>query len=117
MSQEITYDADGQLIRVRAWGHASINDMIASKVEIMRLNEIHGANTLIVDAREQETGPELFDIFDFGDAWPIEIRVAILAGSKTPKDILVLETVAVQRGKEIRVFYSESEALGWLQDA
>lgn len=117
MSQEITYDANSRLIRVRAWGHASISDMIASKAEIMRLHEIHGSNTLIVDAREQETGPEQFDIFEFGDAWPIEIRVAILAGSKTPEDILILETVAVQRGKSIRVFFNETQALDWLQES
>ncbi|MGI9238450.1 MAG: hypothetical protein ACR2QZ_13700 [Woeseiaceae bacterium] len=117
MSQEITYDEDDRLIRIRVWGQVSIDDMVASKVECMRLHENHGANTLIVDAREQETSAPLFDIFDFGDAWPREIRVAILAGSKTPEDLMFMETVAMQRGKIMRIFFSETEALDWLQDA
>ncbi|MGI9233882.1 MAG: hypothetical protein ACR2RD_09665 [Woeseiaceae bacterium] len=116
MSQEITYDADGRLIRITVWGQVSINDMVASRVESMRLHDIHGANTLIVDAREQETGPALFDIFDFGDAWPVAIQVAILVGRKTPEDLLFMETVAMQRGKKMRIFFSETEALDWLQD-
>lgn len=83
----------------------------------MRLHEIHGVNTLIVDAREQETSAALFDIFDFGDAWPVAIQVAILAGSKTPEDLMVIETVAMQRGKKMRIFFNETEALDWLQES
>lgn len=116
MAEEISYDADSQLMRVRVWGHDPISDMLASKVQIMQLHATHGATALLVDVREQDSSASLFDIFDFGDAWPTQIQVALLASSKTPEDIVLLETVAMQRGKKIRVFYSETEALDWLQE-
>jgi len=117
MGEEITYNADSRLMRVRVWGHDPISDMLASRAEIMQLHATHGATLLIVDVREQKTAASLFDIFDFGDSWPTEITVALLASAKTPDDIVMLETIAMQRGKRMRVFFSETEALDWLQES
>lgn len=117
MGEEVSYDADSRLMRVRVWGHDPIDDMLASRAEVIRLHATHGTTSLIVDVREQETSASLFDIFDFGDSWPSEVHVALLASSTTPEDVILLETVAMQRGKKIRVFFSETEALDWLQDS
>lgn len=117
MSEAVSYDADNQVMHVRVWGHDSISEMLASRAEVTRLYETHGTSRLIVDARDQETAPALFDIFDFGETWPRNIRVAILASSKTPEDILILETVANHRGKTIRVFFKEAEALEWIKES
>jgi hypothetical protein len=117
MGEEFTYDVDNALMRVRAWGPDPINDWYTSKVEVMKLHEERGANRLLVDVREQEESPPLFEILDFGDVWPATIRVAILAGRNTPEDMLIMETAARHRGKQIRVFFDETEALGWLDEA
>lgn len=114
MGNEVFYDADRLLMRVRSWGYDPIDDWLAAKAELLELHATHGADVLLVDVREQETGPPLFDILDFADAWPTTIRVAILVSKNTPDDMLYLETVAVQRGKQIRIFFGEPEALAWL---
>lgn len=114
MGEELTYDSESGLIRVRVWGHDSISDMQTQRLEVIRLHKAHGANSLLVDVRDQESAASLFDIFDFGDTWPAEVAVALWVSAKTPEDILLLETVAMQRGKEMRVFFSETEALAWL---
>lgn len=117
MGNEVIYDADRRLMRVRSWGHDPIGDWLAAKAKLLEIHEDNGADILLVDVREQETGPPLFDILDFGDAWPKTIRAAILIGKKTPSDMHYLETIAVQRGKQIRVFFGEPEALAWLDGA
>jgi hypothetical protein len=114
MSEELTYDADSQLMRVRVWGYDSISDMQAQRLEVIKLHEAHGVSSLLVDVREQKSSAPLFDIFDFGDTWPTGIRVALLVSTTTPDDVLFLETVAMQRGKKIRAFFSEEESLAWL---
>ena len=114
MSEELTYDAKSRLMRVRVWGHDSISDMQAQRLEVIKLHEAHGSNSLLVDVRDMGSTASLFDILDFGDTWPQDVNCAILASAKTPEDILFLETVAMQRGKKMRVFFSEAEALAWL---
>ena len=103
-------------MRVRAWGDEAITDWLASRREILRLNELHGATRLFVDARELEAAPPILDILDFGDDWPRNVRAAILIGKGTPEDVLFLDSVAVHRHIPMRVFYDEDEAMRWLTD-
>jgi hypothetical protein len=114
MGYEVTYDADRDMMGVRAWGRDRIDDWLKAKTELLQLHQANGTGILLVDVREQETSPDLFDILDFGDSWPASIRVALLVSRNTPRDMLYLETVAVQRGKQIRIFFGEPEALAWL---
>lgn len=116
MPEEVSYDHNADLIRIRVWGDDPIEDWLSSKQEVIRLHEMHGTSMLLVDVREQESAPAILDIFDFAEDWPQEIRVAILAGENTVDDVAFLETAAINRGKEMRLFYDESEALGWLRD-
>jgi hypothetical protein len=115
MTEKLSYDPTSRLIRIRVWGDDPISDWIVSKQEVMLLHEMHGANRLLVDVREQEVAPALFDILDFGDDWPTTIWLAVLVEKNTPDDVTFLETVATRRRKSIRIFFSEVEALDWLK--
>jgi len=114
MSEEVDFDDKSGLIRIRVWGDDPIENWIASRNEVIRLHEAHDACRLLVDVREQESTPTILDIFEFGESWPSAIRAAILMGANTSDDVVFLETVAVNRAKQIRVFYDEEDALRWL---
>ena len=114
MGETLTFDARNNLIQIRAWGYNPIDEWIRDRDEIIRLHGQHGVNRVLVDATEQVTAPSLLDIFDFGENWPTDIRVAIVIGKNTPEDVLFLETAASQRGKSIHVFFDQDEALSWL---
>lgn len=116
MPEEVSYDRDADLIRVRAWGDDPIEDWISSRQQVVELHETLGTSMLLVDVREQGSAPAILDIFDFAEDWPQEIRVAILIGENTNDDIAFLETAAINRGKEMHLFYEESDALKWLRD-
>lgn len=116
MPEEISYDRDANLIRIRVRGDDPIEDWLSSRQEVVRLHERHGASMLLVDVREQESAPAILDIFDFAEDWPQEILLAILAGENTTNDIAFLETAAMNRGKKVRLFYDEREALAWLRN-
>jgi len=117
MPEELTFDPSTGLIRIRAWGDEFITDWVASRNEILRLNAANGANRLFVDAREMVGVPSVLDILDFGDAWPENVRAAILIGKGTPEDVMFLDETATHRHKPIRVFYDEDEAMRWLQES
>jgi hypothetical protein len=117
MPEEVYYDADNMLMRIKVWGDDPIDDWIASRKQVVQLYEKHGAVMLLVDVRDQESAPGIMDVFDFGEDWPQEIRLAILIGENTPDDVQFLESVAVNHGKNIRIFYEEAECLRWLKES
>jgi len=116
MPENVSYDADAKLLRVHAWGLDAIENWYSSRQEVSRLAELHGVFQLLVDVRQVEVGPSVFDMFDFGDDWPAKIKVAILFGKTTPEDYGLMETVANIRSKNMKVFFSEDEALIWLRE-
>jgi hypothetical protein len=117
MSEEVIYDPNSMLIRIKVRGHDPIDDWIASRDRCVELYKEHGATMLLVDVREQESAPRVLDVFDFGEDWPQQIRLAILIGENTPEDVQFLETVAANRGKSIRMFYDEEDGLNWLRES
>ena len=116
MPEIVEYDAQENLIRVRAWGAGTIEDWLSSQEQVIQLHDKYGALQLLVDVREQESAPSIVDIYDFGAGWPHGIRTAILVGEKTREDQQFLETVAFNRGKQMRVFDTEADALNWLSE-
>ena len=116
MPEEVTFDPDNRLIRIRAWGDETIRDWTESMREILRLQKEHDVSRLFVDARALVHAPSVIDILDFGDAWPQDIRAAILIGKDTPEDVLFLDATATHRHKPMRVFYDAKEALRWLHE-
>jgi len=115
MSEELEYDSETRLVRIRLWGEDPIEDWIASKQEVIRLHESKGASKVLFDVRRQEAMPSVMDIFEFGERWPESIRVAIVMGPETSEDVTLLETGAINRAEDIRVFFDEDEALLWLE--
>jgi len=115
--EQVTYDVEIGLIRVRAWGVDTIDDWNSSKEQVLQLHATHGANKLLVDVREQESAPSTLEIFDFGSDWPVHIRTAIVSGDRTRDEQFFLETVAFNRAKQMRLFEKEDEALEWLASA
>ncbi len=114
MPEEVSYDRDANLIRVRAWGVDNIQTMLDSRNEVMRLAEKHQVFAVLVDVRELEVTASILDIFDFGQDFPPELKTALLAGEDTNEDVLFVETVAVNRSRQMQVFYDEDEAMRWL---
>jgi len=114
MPEQVTYDGDNRFIRVQAWGDDPISDWFASKQGVVELRRSRGTSMLLVDAREVQVAPPPFDILDFADAWPATLRTAILISRNTPSDIKIMETVALHRGKQVKIFFSRTEAADWL---
>ena len=114
MPEEVTFDSEKHLMRVRSWGECSIQDWESSKAQVLQLNSEHDCNILLVDVREQEASPKTMEILQFGANWPRSIRVALLIGPATLKDQNFLETVAVNRGIPMKDFTEEDEAMEWL---
>ena len=115
MPEHVSFDSEADLIRIRVWGANTIGDWDFSKAQVLRLVELHGNSRLLVDVRDGESAPSILELFEFGAQWPHHIRTAVLLGKNNREQHQFLETVALNRAKQLRVFDDEQQALAWLR--
>ena len=114
MPEEVTFDSERHLMRVRSWGKCTIQDWESSKAQVLQLNSEHVCDKLLVDVRDQDAAPEAGAVYFFGTNWPNSIRAAVLGRPATLKAQNFLGMVARNRGIPIMVFTDEAEATEWL---
>jgi len=116
MPDQITYDEKAHLVRVRVCGTTTIEEMTSSMNEVLDLHRAHGVTRLFIDLRDMLRAANTADLFEFGREWPQSLRAAILVGENAAEDIRFLETVAVNRGRDMQVFVNEAAAMDWLEE-
>jgi len=109
----ITVDARRRFLHFEFGQHATVRDWKEAQVAFLRLSEETGIRRTLVDVRRQEKAGPPLELFEFGQNIPSGMAFAVL-GSPRP-DHEFVETVAMNRGKNVRLFFGpEDEAIEWL---
>ena len=118
MPDEVRFNQELNLIEVRSFGVVTKSDIVGSIEKIRQIQEDTGVNRLLVDTTAQETLPNPIEIFEIFSAYPREIRTALLVKrtQTTAKDVEFVETVALNRGKTVRLHDDLEQALEWLAE-
>ncbi len=93
---------------------ANLKDSIAKVTQLAGQEKI---DKVLVDATEQEAMPSTLEIFTLFSGFPSHIQVAVITHETQPtrQDIYFAETVAQNRGKQIKMFTARTAALDWLK--
>ena len=111
----VTTDPQERFIRIQCSPRATVNDWRASLEAFMALAMETGIRRGLVDVRSQESesGPQM-ELFDFGSKLPPDMVFAVMSDARNHDHVFV-ETVALNRGKNVRLFFgAEEEAIEWL---
>ena len=110
----VAVDPARRLIRFRFGPQATVGDWKEAQAVFLRLSEETAIRRALVDIREQgDAGPKL-ELFEFGSNIPSGMVFAVLS-DRGRDDHQFVETVALNRGKSVRLFFgAEEEALAWL---
>jgi hypothetical protein len=116
MPDKIQVDEDRGIIEVESFGEVSKADIAQSISNVRQILIEKGINKILVDARKQETMPSTMGIFNLFSTFPREFRLALLAAQsqETEEDLSFAETVGMNRGVRLRIFYEKAQALRWL---
>lgn len=119
MPELVSLSEDKSYIIVKSFGNVEKGNPIESLKEVLKLHDELGINRVLVDVREIENVPKIFDIFSFGEKLAdstrkIAIRFAVLVGNKKTESSVFVETVVLNRGGTLRVFKDNESALEWL---
>ncbi len=73
-----------------------------------------GIAKVLIDARKLARPPNAIELFEFTRMLPGVMQFAIFISNWSDKDILFLETVAYNRGLNVKVFHKRNDGIEWL---
>jgi|SRR5688572_4969848 hypothetical protein len=113
MHASITVDEQRRFLRFQFDPSATLFDWKEAQAAFLRLSKETGIHRALVDVRNQTASGPPLDLFEFGHNLPTGAAFAVLSGPHRG-DHEFVETVALNRGKNVRLFGSEEEAIEWL---
>lgn len=114
MHGAVTVDAERGFLRFEFDPRATLSDWVEARAIFLRLSEETGFRRALVDVRKQPAAGPVMELFSFADGIPSGMAFAVL-GDPHSEDHKFVETVALNRGKNVRLFFgSEDEAIEWL---
>ena len=119
MPEVVTVNETLGIIEVRSYGEVSEQDLARSREQVSDIMREQGIMKVLVDAREETSLPSTFPLFLFGSSFAQSdilrsMTLAAVVSEMTKKHLAFIETVARNRGVEIRIFDSMDAALAWL---
>ena len=114
MHGAITVDAKRRFLRFQFDQRATVVDWVEARAIFLRLAEETGIRRALVDIRKQQATGPVMELYEFGHNIPSGMVFAVLSHPHS-EDHKFVETVALNRGKTVRLFFgSEEKAIEWL---
>jgi hypothetical protein len=106
------------LIEIVSFGIVSSQTISNSIKKAEEVFKLHGIKNLLVDTTEQDIMAGVLIIYRIFSTFPKQLNLALYVKKNqvTEEDIIFGETVAVNRGINMKVFYSKEDAAKWLNE-
>lgn len=119
MPEEVSILEDLEIIRVDSYGRVTEGDLLASMEEILAIQRESGLSRVFIDASRETALPSTHPLHQFGSVLSqnaTALKFAVLLSDRVREDLRLLETVAQNRGMQVRTFDSRAEAQAWLRE-
>jgi len=114
MRGAVTVESERRFLRFEFDADATLGDWKEAQVIFARLSGETGIKRALVDVRKQKDEAQRLELFEFARNIPSGVAFAVLS-ARGRDDHEFVETVALNRGKNVRLFFGpEEEAVQWL---
>jgi hypothetical protein len=105
------------MVEVRSFGVVSKEDIIHTISNVLSIYHDTGIFKALAETTQVQKLPGLADLYRVFSTFPKEIKLAILVtkSQATLRDFSFIETVALNRGATIKLFYENKKAHKWLE--
>ena len=116
MRGQVTVAPGKRFLRFEFDPNATVDDWKKAQALLMQLVKETGIQRVLVDVRSQKASGHFAELFNFGAGIPDGMAFAVLADPGR-EDYRFIETVALNRGKTVRLFPPDREAAAvrWLE--
>ncbi len=110
-----------EIVKASTVGDLKATEMNVARRKIANLCKEHQINKVLVDDREVTSCPSFEDLYQFGvtffdNGLPFYIKIAHVVNGAILSENEFLETVAVNRGANVKTFQNMEEAIEWLNN-
>lgn len=121
MALTVELEEQGEILVARLIGQMDRRSDEAADRSVAEASRAGGFKALLIDCRQMEGFPDAFQSYYSGAnleerGFTREVRLAFLDRTEFKSANEFYETVAQNRGFQVRHFYSEEEALAWLHE-
>lgn len=104
------------IIEVVSSGVITRQDMESTRDKLQRILGEKGISRVLIDTARLRSLPSTMDLFEVWETYSRDFKTALLVTASNPinKDIAFAETVGVNRGQIVKMFWDEEEARRWL---
>lgn len=117
MPYELTVDHEEDYIRITVIGELSIEDIEGIIEKTLVIRQKHGIKQILSDHRSVTALPSIINLYKLGETLANElfygVRLAVIGGALHESEKFT-ETVAANRGVNVRIFKEEQAARKWL---
>jgi hypothetical protein len=123
MDHRVSFDESNALIRIVYHGSVSMEDVEQVRAEAIALTKQHAASKSLKDFRDASFDLTTLDIFSLPESTSAaysekqlsvhNIKRAIVM-NKDAEALSFLETVSLNRGQRVKLFFEMDEAMSWL---
>ncbi len=116
MPEEVHFNRELNLIEVRSHGVVTGRDVVQSLKKIEQMAGLTGVPRVLIDTREQVSGPGVFALQNVSGRLPDHTRFAIVSQADHPAQSgqQVAQATAEDAGFQVRVFVDHAAAVKWL---
>jgi hypothetical protein len=119
MSDEVRVNESEGIIEVVSSGDLTRQEMGGTMATLQRILDEKGIRRVLIDTTRLHSAPGTLDIFELCSTYSRVLKIALLVTDSNGinKDVAFAETVGVNRGQTVKMFWDEEEARRWLGTA
>lgn len=104
------------IIECQSYGEVTVADIAGSIAQARQIQSQTGINRMLVDTTRQQSLPSTIEMLEIFSRYPRDLKTALVvdASQVTADDVEFVETVGVNRGKNMRLHFDRERALRWL---
>jgi hypothetical protein len=114
MTQKIVYDDAVDVIRVAVEGEMTLDGKPDLVDTFARLKSEYSCNRILMNLSKVKKTPSVTHLYEFAGKLPFDLYIGLMVGSNNNADFIFLENTSMNRGRNVRIFVDEEQALSWL---
>lgn len=124
MPFEISIDKNNQMIHLTSKGEQFASEAAIASTKASKLARKHGYNHFLVNLQEAIVKDSTMESYAFVDSLPqmgfhSSDKIAIVVNAAMQEEVArhrFSETLALNRGFDVKLFFTNENALGWLKE-
>ena len=116
MPEKVKINKEKGILEVELSGDVIVEHVSSAMKQVHEILSKKGINKLLVDSSKQTSAPKTFEIHALISNFPPGFKIALFCKEtqEISNDVQFVETIGINKGFPIQMFFQKEEAVQWL---